>query len=252
MSIPRMSAARSAASCGSCASLTPPALPRPPVFTCAFTTTTESGEPPPSFSAAARASSGVVATCASSTGTPCAANRSRAWYSKRSTTDVLIIVATGRRMPTTNPSPRPFRPPPSHGLADVRAHPVDDRLHRRARGEDLPDAEALELVDVRLGDDPAAEHHDVLGAALAQELDDAGEERHVGAGEHGETDGVRVLLQGGLDDLLRRLVQAGVDDLHPGVTQGAGDDLGPPVVPVESRLGDDDPQRHGDLPGRRD
>src|SRR3954469_7422974 len=224
MSIPRMSLARSAASCGSCASLTPPALPRPPVLTWALTTTV----PPPSFSADARASSGVVATCASSTGTPCAANRSRAWYSKRSTGTSSSSWRRGRRMPTTNPSPRRCQLRGDlarlDGLADVRADPVHDRLHGGSGSEDLPDAEALELGDVGLGDDPAAEDDDVVGPALPEQRDDPGEERHMRSGEHGEADGVRVLLKGGLDDLLRRLVQAGVDDLHAGVAQGAGDD----------------------------
>jgi hypothetical protein len=58
------------------ATFTPPALPRPPVLTCALTTTT-----PPSFSAAAFASSGVSAMMPGSTGTSYFSNRSRAWYS---------------------------------------------------------------------------------------------------------------------------------------------------------------------------
>jgi hypothetical protein len=63
----------------------------------------------------------------------------------------------------------------------------------------------------------------------------------VRAGEDRQPDRVGVLLQDGLDDLLGRLVQARVDDLHAGVAQRAGDDLRPAVVPVEPRLGDDDP-----------
>ena len=78
-------------------------------------------------------------------------------------------------------------------------------------------------------------------SALAQQLDEPGEQRHVRAGQHREADGVGVLLDRGLDDLLRRLVQAGVDDLHAGVAQRAGDDLGAAVVPVEAGLGDDHP-----------
>ena len=58
--------------------------------------------------------------------------------------------------------------------------------------------------------------------------------------EHGEADGVGVLLQRGLRHLLGRLVQAGVDHLEPGVTQRAGDHLRPPVVTVEAGLGDHD------------
>ena len=42
----------------------------------------------------------------------------------------------------------------------------------------------------------------------------------MGAGEQRQADGVGVLLQRGLGDLLGRLVQAGVDDLEPGVAQG--------------------------------
>ena len=76
MSIPRMAAAFSCASSGEVASLTPPALPRPPVLTWALTTTV-----PPSSAAAAAASSPVSAVLPGSTGTPCAANNSRAWYS---------------------------------------------------------------------------------------------------------------------------------------------------------------------------
>src|SRR5919106_2626554 len=80
MSMPRMAWAFSAVSSGDSASLTPPALPRPPVFTCALTTTR-----PPICSAAARACSTVSATTPGSTGTPCAAKSSFAWYSIRST-----------------------------------------------------------------------------------------------------------------------------------------------------------------------
>ena len=75
-----MAFAASYASSGVLATLTPPALPRPPVLTCALTTTT-----PPSFSAAARTSSGVSAMMPASTGTPYFSKRSRAWYSNRST-----------------------------------------------------------------------------------------------------------------------------------------------------------------------
>src|SRR5690625_3311855 len=80
MSMPRISLAYSYASSAFLATLTPPALPRPPILTWALTTVT-----PPSFSAAAFASSGVSATIPASTGTPCASKRSRAWYSYRST-----------------------------------------------------------------------------------------------------------------------------------------------------------------------
>ena len=53
-----------------------------------------------------------------------------------------------------------------------------------------------------------------LGAVRAQPVHDPRDERHVRAGEDRDADGVRVLLDRGLDDLLRRLVETGVDDLH--------------------------------------
>ena len=49
-------------------------------------------------------------------------------------------------------------------------------------------------------------------------FEDPGDERHVCTGEDRDADGVGVLLDRGLDDLLRRLVQAGVDHFHAGVT----------------------------------
>ena len=63
--MPRICLAAASAPAGSSASLTPPALPRPPACTWAFTTTR-----PPSRSAIARASAGVSATSPCGTGTP--------------------------------------------------------------------------------------------------------------------------------------------------------------------------------------
>ena len=60
-----MSLAQRRTASGSAASFTPPALPRPPVWTWAFTTTGR-----PSRSAAATASSGVKATSPVGTGSP--------------------------------------------------------------------------------------------------------------------------------------------------------------------------------------
>ena len=65
-------------------------------------------------------------------------------------------------------------------------------------------------------------------------------EGHVRTGEDRQPDGVGVLLDHRLHDLLGRLVQPGVDDLHARVAQRPGDDLGAPVVAVEAGLGHDD------------
>ena len=71
-----MSFAFCSASSGLSASFTPPALPRPPVSTCAFTTTG-----PPSSCAAARASCGESARRPSETGMPTRRKSSFPWYS---------------------------------------------------------------------------------------------------------------------------------------------------------------------------
>ena len=80
---------------------------------------------------------------------------------------------------------------------------------------------------------------------LAEQFDDALEQRHVRPGEDGQPDGVGVLLHDGLDDLLRRLVQTGVDDLHAGVAQRASDHLGAAIMTVQTGFGDDDADATG-------
>src|SRR5215213_2121635 len=127
MSRPRMSWARALASSASSASFTPPALPRPPVFTWALTTTGAAIS-----RAIASACSGVSATPPGSTGTPCEANRSRAWYSKRST-------ERHRSPPVSNPRPRAL-----YGWGPGGGHHRDASLHRApetARGLSLDDEE---------------------------------------------------------------------------------------------------------------
>src|SRR6478735_588680 len=80
MSRPRMLPAWVRTSSVLAANFTPPALPRPPIFTWDLTITGR-----PSRSAAATASSTVVTTVPSGAGTPWARNSSLAWYSYRST-----------------------------------------------------------------------------------------------------------------------------------------------------------------------
>jgi hypothetical protein len=118
--------------------------------------------------------------------------------------------------------------------------PGDDVGGGRAGREDLRHALGVQLGDVGIGDDAAAEHHDVTGVLFLEQLDNPREQGHVRAGQHGQADRVHVLLDRGGDDLLRGLVQAGVDDLDSGVAQRAGYHLRPPVVPVQAGLGDDD------------
>src|SRR5450631_1201740 len=166
MSMPKIWEAASAASSADLATLTPPALPRPPTLTCALTTTT----PPllaPIFTAAARASSTLSATMPASTGTPWASNMSRAWYSKRSTSSSSSLrMGTSQRIVCGGQARdfngvhqmRPTSPKSTSVRRDVSPYPVNDLGGRGARGEDLGDTELVELGDVGLGDDAAAEH----------------------------------------------------------------------------------------------
>ena len=60
-------------------------------------------------------------------------------------------------------------------------------------------------------------------------------------GENAHADDVDILLDRRLDDHLRRLAQAGVDHLHARVAQGARDHLDAAVVPIQPRLGHENP-----------
>ena len=89
-------------------------------------------------------------------------------------------------------------------------------------------------------DDAAAEHEHVADAPLGAAARRRGEQREVRAREDRQPDGVGVLLERGLGDLLGRLVQARVDHLEAGIAQRPGDHLRAPIVTVEAGLGDDD------------
>src|SRR5262245_4950622 len=121
MSMPRIACACSRASAEFLASLMPPALPRPPIWTCALTTHGK-----PTFSAAATASSTLVAASPDGTGMPWRANSCFPWYSSRSIRRAGTVSHTSRCQ-----NARP------HGAAE--RHPVGHlrRLrdpHRLGRG----------------------------------------------------------------------------------------------------------------------
>src|SRR5215468_2075543 len=276
ISMPRISCALACASSGPSASLTPPALPRPPVFTWAFTTTRDIPAAV-NFSAIARASSGVRAMLPCGTGTPYSLNNSFAWYSNRST-DIrprsgwipqeAYPFALSPRAPAAPAKPHvimeiwPFRGAVSAGLylhdhqqgrlggvgvAEGGLNPADDFVGGGARCEDLGHAHPFQFGDVGIGDDAAAEHGDVRGVAFGEQFEYPAELGHVRAGQDRQPDRVGVFLECGCHDLLRGLVQPGVDHLYSGVTKRPRHDLGAPVVPVQARLGDDDPDRSHDF-----
>ena len=87
---------------------------------------------------------------------------------------------------------------------------------------------SLEGYDVPLGDDPTAEHDDVLGPVLRQEFQHLREMPVVGPGQRAEPDAVHIFLDGRLDDLLGRLVKSRVDHLETGIAKSSSDHLRPP------------------------
>lgn len=74
---------------------------------------------------------------------------------------------------------------------------------------------------------------------ITEEPEEPRHERHVRTGQNRDSDGRRVLIDGGRDHLFRRLVKPRVDDLHSRVAQSSGDDLRPAIVAIETDLGDD-------------
>jgi hypothetical protein len=101
-------------------------------------------------------------------------------------------------------------------------------------------AEMLQPVDVLAGDRSSHGDHHVLRALCVQQLHQSGNQCHVGAGQDRQTEGVGVLLDHRLHDLLGRLVKPGVDHLHPGVPHSSRDDLRAAVVAVQAWLGHHD------------
>src|SRR5262245_48060184 len=131
--MPRICCAARWAPSGSSAGLMPPALPRPPACTCAFTTTW-----PPSRAATARASAGVVATSPAGTATPNSRSRALAWYS-------WIFTDARSALPALLAAELPQQP--------------DDRIQRIGH-------------PLFQGDDPVVGDVDVLGADLGAALRD--------------------------------------------------------------------------------
>src|SRR6185369_2378328 len=117
---------------------------------------------------------------------------------------------------------------------DVRTNPVDDVLGARSGREDFLDPERLELGDVLLRHDAAAEDRNVAHALFLHQRKNAREQCHVRARKNGQAHAVDVFLDGGLGDHLRRLVETRIDDLEAGIAQRARDDLRAAVVAVEA------------------
>src|SRR3990170_2991703 len=168
--MPRIWRAATSADAGSPASFTPPALPRPPACTCAFTTTV-----PPRRSAIARAWAGVSATSPPGTGTPNWRRIALAWYS-------WIFMARSRSpgLPCSlgSPSAAPRRLAPLGGSPYPLGSP--SAAPRPSSHSDLaqePDDGIVVFGDDALleRDDGVVRDVDMLGADLGAALRDVAE-----------------------------------------------------------------------------
>jgi hypothetical protein len=131
---------------------------------------------------------------------------------------------------------------PSPPRDDPGGNVVDDFGYRRSRREHAVDPGFQQFRDVGVRDDPAAEDDQPAHPLRLEQFDHPGDQVVVRTRQHGEADGVHVLLGRRVDDHFRGLVKAGVDHLESGVPQRPCDALRPPVVPVQPRLPHEDPE----------
>ena len=120
-------------------------------------------------------------------------------------------------------------------------HPDQAHLLAVLGGED-GDAGLAQPLDLGRHDHAATAAHDldVLGAGLAQRLDEVLEVLHVPALVRRHRDALGVLLQRGVDDLLHGAVVTEVDDLAALALEDPPHDVDRRVVPVEQRGGGDE------------
>ena len=118
---------------------------------------------------------------------------------------------------------------------DLVDHALQAELLPVLGREDAGDAVVVQLLDLGRNDHAAAaaEHLDVAGAALAQQVQHVLEELDVAALVGRDGDAVRVFLDRAVDDLLDRPVVAQMDDLAAGRLQDAPHDVDRRVVAVE-------------------
>ena len=103
--------------------------------------------------------------------------RSPGWSRRTPPADAVSCARPRAQSATGSPAAR-----------EVLGDPVGDLDGGGAGGEDLGHADLGQRRDVLLGDDAAAEDHDVAGVALLEQRDELAEQGHVRPGEHREAD----------------------------------------------------------------
>src|SRR5215467_12442078 len=132
--MPKICFTAASASARDFATLTPPPLPRPPAWICAFTTTTSVPACCWTFGIAAIASSTLIAGMPIGTGTPYFWNNCLPWYSWIFTSagvsrvEVLVLDRVGVEL-------RERRRPGGVGLVEQERDPDRSQVARRERGE---------------------------------------------------------------------------------------------------------------------
>lgn len=119
-------------------------------------------------------------------------------------------------------------------------NPFGDLMNGGAGREDVRHSEIKKEWDVGVRDDPTSEHDDVRRIAIAERLDQFGEQRHMSAREDRNTHELGILLDRNVGNMRGSLMQPGVDDLMAGITKGAGNHLGTAIVSIQAGLSDHD------------
>jgi len=117
-----------------------------------------------------------------------------------------------------------------------RLEPRTDLGQRRPGREDPGDTQGLETGDVVVGDNPPTNNSTSSRPSDFKRSMTRGTRTRCAPESSAEPQGVGVLLDDGLDDLLGRLVQSRVHDLETGVAERSRDDLGATIVPIQPGL----------------
>jgi hypothetical protein len=121
-------------------------------------------------------------------------------------------------------------------MAGRSAYELNNVVHSRPGSKYLSDTKRFKSGYILIRDDTSAKNDYIVEPFLAREFHDSREQRHMRAGQNGQTDHIHVLLDRGSDDLFRSLTQTGVDYFHPGIPKRAGDYFDTAIMPVQPGL----------------
>ena len=116
-------------------------------------------------------------------------------------------------------------------------------LKRSARLENGRHALLFQRSRIFVRNDAADNNLHVGHILLTQQFHHPRHDRVMAPGEDRKPDNLHIFLQGGIDNHFRGLSQTSINDFHARVAQGPRNDLGAAVMAVESRLGNQHPNR---------